>query len=167
MTTAECISVEQLISQIDKATEATAELIKACTNEKWQMIVSDEERSVGVVCHHIAYAYPFVVDWALKLARREGVPAVTYDDVHALNHQHAEAQAGVDPDAALALLATNAAAARDQLGQLSDSDLQTAAPFPLIGGQPISVQQMVQWFLINHAHNHLEAIHNSIGGNPS
>lgn len=167
MTTAEIVSVEKLLSQIDGATAATAELIKACTTEQWQMIVNDEERSVGVVCHHIGYAYPFVVDWALKLARGEGVPAVTYDDVHALNHQHAEGQAGVDPAAALALLEKNAAAAKEELGRLSDADLQTAAPFPLIGGKPITAQQMVQWFLINHAHNHLEAIHNSIGGNSS
>ncbi len=164
MTTTAIISVEQLLAQLDEATAATAELIEECTNAQWQQIVSEEERTVGVVCHHIAYAYPFVVDWAVQLARGHGVPPVTYDDVHALNHQHAKAQADVDPETALKALQANAAAAQEQLSQLSDDDLQTTAAFPLIGGQPISVQQMVQWFLINHAYNHMEAIRKTIGG---
>jgi hypothetical protein len=99
------------------------------------------------------------------LAWGEGVPTLSYDDVHVLNHQHAEAQANVDPAATLALLKSNAQAAQAQIGQLSDADLQVSTPFPLIGGQPISVQQMVQWFLVNHAHNHIAAIHKTLGGN--
>ena len=42
-----------------------------------------------------------------------------------------------------------------------------STPFPLIGGKEISAQQMVQWFLVNHAHNHLGAIHKTIGGSLS
>jgi hypothetical protein len=140
-------------------------VIGKCSPQDWETVVAEEERTVGVVLHHIAYAYPFAVDWAYQLAWGEGVPTVSYDDVHVLNHQHAEAQANVDPAATLALLKSNAQAAQAQIGQLSDADLQDSTPFPLIGGQPISVQQMVQWFLVNHAHNHIAAIHKTIGGN--
>lgn len=158
----EILTIDQLISQLEGATAATTAVIKKCSEADWQTVVSEEQRSVGVVCHHIAYAYPFVVDWACQLAGGEGVPPITYDDVHALNHQHAEAQVNVDRAATLALLEANTAVAKEKLGALSDADLQTSAPFPLIGGQPIKVQQMVQWFLINHAHNHLEAINQSL-----
>ena len=158
MSTDETLTVEQLLAQVEEATATTTAVIEKCTDAQWQTAVAEEERPVGVVLHHIAYAYPFVVEWACNLAQGEGVPAISYDDVNALNHQHAEAQADVDPASTLALLKSNAQAAQAQIGQLSDADLQVSAPFPLIGGQPISVQQMVQWFLVNHAHNHVEVI---------
>jgi hypothetical protein len=164
MSSDDMLTVAQLLAQVEEATAATTAVIEKCRDEAWQTAVAEEERTVGVVLHHIAYAYPFVVDWACQLARGEGAPAVTYDDVHALNHQHAEAQTNVDPAATLALLKTNTKAAQAQLGQLTDADLQVSESLSLIGGQPISVQQMVQWFLVNHAHNHITAIHKTLGG---
>ena len=154
----EILTVDELLAQIDAATAAARATIEKCTAAQWTTQIEEEGRTVGVVLHHIAYAMPFVVEWALGVARGKGVPAVTYDDVHALNHQHAEAQANVDPATTLALLASNAAAAREALGQLTDADLQTSTPFALIGGNPVTTQQMVQWFLVNHAHNHLGSI---------
>ena len=159
MSSDEVLTVAQLLAQMEEATAVVTAVIEGCSEEGWETAVAEEGRTIGVVLHHIAYAYPFVVDWACKLAQGEGTPAVSYDDIHAINHQHAEAQANVDPAATLALLKSNAQAAQAQIGQLSDADLQVSAPFPLIGGQPISVQQMVQWFLVNHAHNHIAAIH--------
>jgi hypothetical protein len=157
------LTVEQLLAQVEEATAATMAVIEKCSEGEWGTAVAEEDRTVGVVLHHIAYAFPFVVEWACKLAQGEGTPAIRYDDIHAINHQHATAQANVDPAATLALLKTNAAAAKDLLGQLSDADLQISANFPLIGGQPISVQQMVQWFLVNHAHNHITVVHKALG----
>ena len=156
------LTVEQLLAQVEEATAATTAVIEKCREVEWSTAVPDEKRTVGVVLHHIAYAYPFAVEWACQLVRGEGAPAVTYNDVHAINHQHAEAQTNVDPATTLALLQTNAKAAQEQLEQLTDADLQLSASLPLIGGQEISVQQMVQWFLVNHAHNHLAAIHKTI-----
>ncbi len=164
MSSDEVLTVAQLLAQMEEATAVVTAVIEGCSEEGWETAVPEEDRTVGVVLHHIAYAYPFVVDWACKLAQGEGTPAVSYDDIHALNHQHAEAQADVDPAATLALLKNNAQAAQAQIGQLSDADLQVSAPFALIGGQEISVQQMVQWFLVNHAHNHIATIHKTIGG---
>jgi hypothetical protein len=164
MSADEILTVAQLLAQVAEATAATTAVIEKCSAADWETAVADEERPVGVVLHHIAYSYPFVVDWACQLARGEGAPAVSYDDVHALNHHHAEAQATVDKAGTLALLKANTVAAKEKVGALSDTDLQTSAPLPLIGGQEISVQQMVQWFLINHAHNHIEAITKTLGG---
>lgn len=117
MTAAESLTVSQLLSQIDAATSAAAAVIEGCTDDQWGTVVADENRTVGVVCHHIGYAYPFVVDWALQVARGEGAPAVSYDDVHALNHQHAEAQGTVDKEAALAQLHENTKSAREKLAR--------------------------------------------------
>lgn len=162
MSNQEILTIDQLLAQIEAATAATMAVIENCSEADWETAVSEEERTVGVVLNHIAYAYPFVVDWACQLAAGAGVPTVSYDDVHALNHQHAEAQANVDKATTLALLVENTAVAKQKLSALTDADLQTSAPFPLIGGQPITVQQMVQWFLINHAHNHVAAIQQTL-----
>ncbi len=158
------LTVKQLLAQVEEAVAATTAVIQKCSEEAWGTAVPEEERTVGVVLHHIAYAIPFVVEWASNLAQGEGAPAISYDDIHGMNHQHAEAQANVGKATTLALLQSNAQAAQAQLSQLTDADLQVSATFPLIGGQAISTQQMVQWFLVNHAHNHLEVIHNTIGG---
>ncbi len=158
----EILTVNQLLAQVEEAAAATRAVIEKCSEEDWQTAVPEEERSVGVLLHHIAYAIPFVVEWACNLANGEGTPAISYDDIHGLNHQHATAQTDVDKATALTLLQTNAQAAQQQLGQLTDADLQVAATFPLIDGQVITTQQMVQWFLVNHAHNHLEAIHTTL-----
>lgn len=163
MNAPETLTVEQLLAQVEQATAMTAAAIEKCSEREWRTAVAEEERTVGVVFHHIAYAYTFAVDWACQLARGGGVPDLSYDDVHALNHQHAEAQADIDPATTLALLQTNAQLAQEQIGGVTDAELQASAPFPLIDNQPITVQQMVQWFLINHVHNHLEAIRNTIG----
>lgn len=159
------LTVNQLLVQVEEAAAATTAVIQKCSDGEWETAVTDEERSVGVVLHHIAYAIPFVVEWASNLAQGEGAPAISYDDIHGMNHQHAEAQANVDKAATLALLQSNAQAVKEQLSQLSDADLQVAAPFALIGGQEITTQQMVQWFLVNHAHNHLVAVHKALGEN--
>lgn len=158
------LTVQQLLVQVEGAVVATTAVIEKCSEGDWETAVPDEGRTVGVVLHHIAYAIPFVVEWAINLAQGEGAPAISYDDIHGLNHQHAEAQANIDKTTTLALLQSNAQAAQEQLSQLTDADLQVSATFPLIGGQAITTQQMVQWFLVNHAHNHLETIHNTIGG---
>jgi hypothetical protein len=158
------LTVKQLRAQVEEATAAVKAVIEKCSEADWETAVPDEERTVGVVLHHIAYAIPFVVEWACNLAQDEGAPAISYDDIHSLNHQHAEAQASVDQATTLALLQTNAQATQEQLSQLSEADLQVAAPFALIGGQEITTQQMVQWFLVNHAHNHLSVIHKVLGG---
>lgn len=160
----ETLTVEQLLAQVEEATAATTAVIEKCSQEEWETAVAEEKRTVGVVLHHIAYAIPFVVEWATNLAQGNGAPAISYDDIHGLNHQHAEAHTNVNAVTTLTLLQSNAQAAQEQLSQLTDADLQVSATFPLIGGQAITTQQMVQWFLVNHAHNHLETIHNTIGG---
>lgn len=160
----EKLTVKQLLAQVAEAAAATAAVIEKCDEAQWLTLVPEEERNAGVVLHHIAFAMPLVAQWAIDLAGGQGAPDVSFDAVHALNAQHAADQAQVEPAATLALLKTNAAAVQTQLGQLADADLQVSAPFPLLDGQPITAQQMVQGLLINHAHNHLAAIHQAIGG---
>lgn len=162
MNTSTTVTVEQLVQQIEDVTTAVVNAIETCRDDQWHIVIGSEGRSVGVVFHHIAYAYPFVVEWATKLATGAGLPAVTYDDVHALNHQHAESHATVNRTTTLAALQTNGAAAVEQIGRLNNADLAISTPFALIGGQPITVQQVIEWFLINHAHNHLSAINETL-----
>ena len=156
------LTVAQLLAQVEEATAATTAVIEKCSEVDWETAVPEEERTVGVVLHHIAFAIPLVVEWACNLAKGEGTPAISLEEIHAFNHQHAEAQANVDAATTLALLQSNSQSTQAQLSQLTDADLQVAAAFSMMGGQEITVQQMVQWFLVNHAHNHLAAIHNTL-----
>ena len=108
--------------------------------------------------HHIAYAYPFIGDWAGKVANGEALPLLTYDDIHDVNRQHAQENTAVSQEEPVALLGKNGTAVSAQIRTLQDEQLTKTTPFALIGNQKVSAQQVVKWFLLNHANNHLEAI---------
>lgn len=162
MTTDQTTDVNSLAAQVDAVTAIVARAIEACDDEQWQIVIGSEGRSVGVVFHHIASAYPLIAGWAVDIARGADLPAVSFDDIHAMNHQHAEAHANVDRATTLALMSANGAAVHEMLAPLSDADWQATAPFALVDGPGISTAQMVEWFLINHAQGHLNAINEAL-----
>jgi len=45
---------------------------------------------------------------------------------------------------------------------LNDEQLQMKAPFALVGSKDISTRQVVEWFALNHARNHLKAIQSAL-----
>ncbi len=155
-------NVEVLVAQIEAVNEKVTAVAAACTPAQWQTVVPEEERTVGVVFHHIAFAYPFIGKWASKVANGEALPQLTYDDIHNLNHQHAQGNKAVTQAETVALLGENVTAVCAQIRALQDEQLAKTAPFALIGNQEINAQQVIEWFLLNHANNHLEAIQETL-----
>ena len=61
--------------------------------------------------HHVASVYPIEIHLARLLAAGQPITGVTWDAVDTMNRDHARENDGVTKEAALALLATNSAAA--------------------------------------------------------
>ncbi len=162
MMTDPATEVNQLIQQFDAVTATVSRAIEACDDDQWQIVIGSEGRSVGVVFHHIAYVYPLIAEWTVNITKGDALPKVSFDDIHAMNHQHAESHADVDQATTLALLTTNAATVRELVTPLSEADWQASAPFTLVDSPTISAAQMFEWFLINHAQNHLQAINEAL-----
>lgn len=154
--------VEALVTELAAANEAVLALVERCTAVQWQMTVAGEERPVGTVCHHIAFAYLPVVEWAMTVAAGSELPPITLDVVHQANARHAtKHQTPTQAETAVALR-ENCAAAVAKLRQLNDEQLTLKAPFALIDGKEIDAERMMQWFAINHAHNHLKEVQETI-----
>lgn len=94
--------------------------------------------------HHVASVYPIEIQLAQSLAAGQPIAGVTWDVVHKMNHNHAEENDGVTREAALALLATNSAAAAAAIRAFSNTDLDRAAPVSLNSDAPLTCQYLLE-----------------------
>jgi len=151
-------AVKEVISRVDAATEDLLSALDACTDEQWGTPLVDQERTVGVVIHHAAASGPLMADWALMVARGQTLPAVTMDDIHQFNAQHAQEAAAVTAEETRTLLQSNALIVRGKLDELVDTELAKSAPMALMEGSEITTQQVIEFLIINHIHGHLKEV---------
>jgi hypothetical protein len=155
--------VEALVTELEAANEAVLAFVEQCTAGQWQMIVASEERPVGTVCHHIAFGYRPVVEWAMTVAAGSELPPITLDVIHQANARHSDKHQTPTQAETAAALRENCATAVARLRQLNDAQLSVKAPFALLGGKEIDAARIMQRFAISHAQNHLKEIQETIG----
>ena len=114
--------------------------------------------------HHIAARAALVAGWAAAIAAGELPPAVTMEMVHMDNAQHAQEHADCDKRATIDLLQGNGAAAANIVRSLTNEQLARVVPLALFGGQPVSVETIVETLLNGHVHGHLPAIQTALEG---
>jgi hypothetical protein len=151
-------TVKTLIEQLETAVNAVITFAEQCTDEQWQTDIPEEGGTVGMVTHHVAFGIAPVMGWATAAATGGELPALTRDRLHQYNAQHAQQHASPNQAATIATLHEQKAAAIQKLNDLNDEQLAQPTTFALVGEQEITGQQMVEWFLINHCHNHLKNI---------
>lgn len=149
---------QALAQRLEQGAGALAELAGRLTAAQWQMRLPKDGRKVGVVVHHVANMYPLEIDLAAKLAAGQPIAGVSWDDVAALNAAHAQEHDGVTPEAALDLLRRNSAAAAAAIRELSDEELDRAAPVSLNGDAPLTCQFFVEDHALRHSFHHLARI---------
>ncbi len=145
---------EQLARRLEAATETLLQIVEPCTENQWQTICPSEERTVGVMVHHIASVALLVVGWAQQIGKGEPLPPVTMEMVHAGNAAHAQGNAHCTKTETLQLLRQNSAQASAVIRGLSDEQLGRTAPVALFGGQPFSAQAIIEMVLIGHIHGY-------------
>jgi hypothetical protein len=155
--------VKSLVERLETAVSTVISTARQLTAEQWQTIVPEEERSVGTVIHHIAFSIEPVANWVLDVAHGRGLPPFSREALHRFNADHAEKNANPDQATTIALMQHQLSDATQKINSLSDEELTRTLPFELIGGQEISGQKMVEWFTINHCHNHLKTIQEALG----
>ncbi len=155
-------NVKTLVEQLETAVNAVISFAEQCTAEQWQTDIPEEGGTVGMVTHHVAFGIAPVMGWAVAAATGGELPELTRDGLHAYNAQHAQKHASPDLAATIAALHEQKAAAIQKLHELNDEQLARPTTFALVGEQEISGQQMVEWFLINHCHNHLKSIKDAL-----
>ncbi|HEY7356963.1 MAG TPA: DinB family protein, partial [Ktedonobacterales bacterium] len=137
-------------------------LVEPCTEAQWQTPCSSEGWSVGVTVHHIANGYDqegWVAEVIAAVLAGQALPAHPAElhpdrDYNEWNAQHF---AACSQDETLALLRRNEAAALRLIESLPDEDLEKTAPASL-DGDTMSVQQVIEYLLIDHAQEHLRSL---------
>jgi len=149
---------DALAARLEQGARALADFASGLDEAQWRMRLPKDGRKVGVVVHHVANMYPLEIELTGKLAAGEPITGVTWDDVAAVNAAHAQEHDGVTKEAALELLRRNSAAAAAAIRELSDEQLDRAAPVSLNGDAPLTCQFFVEDHALRHSFHHLARI---------
>jgi len=134
------------------------------SEEQWATPIGPtDRRTVGVVVHHVATAYPVEIDLARAIAQGQAVTDVTWDAVARMNAEHAREHAGARKAETLALLRSNSRKAAEAVRTLDDEELDRAAPFSLSYGAPVTAQFVIEDHALRHSWHHLAKIRAALG----
>jgi DinB superfamily len=148
-----------LAGRIEEGAAFLAAFAEGLSDAEWRAPVSDSDhRSVGVIVHHVATAYPIEIDLARAIASGKTVTDVTWELVAQLNAKHADEQAEVTKAAAIDLLRRNSREAAAAVRAFTDEELDRAAPFSLSFGAPVTAQFVIEDHALRHSWHHLARI---------
>jgi hypothetical protein len=154
---------EALASRLEKGAQALVELASSLSNAEWQVPIPKDGRKVGVVVHHVATMYPIEIQVAQTIASGQAVTGLTWDNVHAINAEHAKKHDGVGKAEALDLLLRNSVAAAAAIRALSDDELRRATPNSMYADAPLTCQFMLEDHAVRHSYHHLGKIRATLG----
>ena len=146
---------EALAARLDVGVEALAAFVATVNETEWQTRVPNDGRKIGVVVHRVLSMYPIEMQLAHVLAAGQPVTGVTWDGIDAINRDHAQQNDAVAKEAALALLASNSAAAPAAIRALSDEELDRAAPVSLNSDAPLTCQFFLEDHPVRDSYHHL------------
>ena len=152
-----------LAERLERGARDLLALAGSLTPNEWETRIPKDGRKVGVVVHHVASMYPIEIQFALALASGRPVEGVTWDDIHALNAQHAKENDRVTKDAAIDALRRNSETASAAVRSLSDAELDTAAAVSLNDDAPLTCQFFIEDHALRHSYHHLAVIRKALG----
>lgn len=148
-------AARQLADRLEQGADALASFASTLTAEEWRTRAPHDGRTVGVLVHHVASAYPIEIEMAQTVASGRAVTGVTWDDIHAMNAAHAAAHAAVTREAAIDLLQRNSRAASAAVRALTNADLAQAAQVSLYADAPVTCQFVLEDHAVRHSYHHL------------
>jgi len=153
-----------LAERIEQGAEEFIAAVESLSDEQWQTPCGSEQRSVGVLVHHVGTMYPIEADVVRMLAENGEAPGVDWPAVHGINANHATTNAAADKSAAIALVRNNVQAAVETVRGLSDAQLDRVAPNALAWNAPMTVQNFIENHPIAHPYSQLESIQIGLNG---
>lgn len=155
---------ELLAARIEEGAAGLAAFVEGLSDAEWRTPASStDQRTVGQTVNHVALVYPIEVDLARAIASGTPVTDVTWPVVAELNAGHAREHANVTRAEALALLRQNSRQAAERVRAFSDDELDSAAPFSLSFGAPVTAQFVIEDHAVRHSWHHLARIRAALG----
>ena len=147
-----------LAERIELGAAVLADLAESLSDAEWQTIVPNDQRTVGVLVHHVANMYPIESDLVQQLATGKPIVGVTWDAVDQINAQHAEEHAIVSKQETIQLLRDNSKSAADKVRKLTDEQLNNAETVSLYADAPLTAQFFIEDHPLRHSFHHLANI---------
>jgi hypothetical protein len=138
-------------------------VLERCTDEQWQAKPTGDDRTLGVIMHHVAGSYTALIDLITAVLNEQPTPYMFQDDLalHQWNHEYAEQHKECAKTETIALLQHNSTLASQFIRGLSDEQFQKVTCDPLMvlwfGPQP-TVAQIIEGTLVTHPDRHLPDI---------
>lgn len=154
----------RLAERIEEGAALLAAFADGLSEAEWQTPVSKtDRRTVGVIVDHVANMYPIEVQVAQAVAGGNAITDVTWDAVAQINGKHFAEQTAVTKAAALERLCKNSSEAAESVRNFTDEQLDTAAPFSLSYGAPMTAQFVIEDHALRHSWHHLFRIKAVLG----
>ena len=143
------------------AQEEFIRLVESLSAEQWRRVGAnfparlndeDEQRSVGVIAHHVALNTPWIMERIERML--EGRPLAQVD-IRASNAQHATEQADVSKEEVLRLLREQTAPIAAAVLAIPDDQLDEPRDTPV---GPMSAAQRLERVLVGHITMHRGSI---------
>jgi hypothetical protein len=155
---------ELLAARIEEGAAGLAAFAEGLSEAEWNTPVSStDRRPVGVIVHHVASVYPIEIDVARAIASGKAITDVTWEAVATMNAKHAHDNAATTKAATLEFLRRNSHDAAAAVRALTDEELDTAAPFSLSFGAPVTAQFVIEDHALRHSWHHLHRIRKAVG----
>ncbi len=149
---------ERLAARVEQGARELAAYVAGLSETEWRAVCHDDGRTVGVLVHHVASAYLAEIELVRQLASGQPITDVTWEIVDQMNAQHAQTHAATRKEEALELLRRNSAQAAAAIRELSDEQLDRAAPISLNWNAPLTTQYFIEEHPIGHSFRHLANI---------
>ena len=155
---------EALASRLEQGAAELAAFAEGLSESEWRKPCSDRDRrTLGVLVHHVGTMYPIEVEAAKAIASGKSVDDVTWEVVAGINAKHSTEHGGVTRAEALELLRGNSRAAAEAIRAFTDEQLDSAAPFSLSYGAPMTAQFVIEDHALRHAWHHLSKMRQAVG----
>ena len=149
---------EALARRLEQGIESLIAFATTLTDAQWRTPVPHDLRLVGVVVHHVASVLPIEIELAQVLAKSQPITGVTWDDIHAMNANHARENATVTKQAAIELLRQNSVVAAAAIRAFTDAELANAATCSLYADAPLTCQFFLEDHAVRHSYHHLAKV---------
>ena len=154
---------EALARRVEQGAEDLIAAVEGLSDAQWSTPCGDEQRTVGVLVHHVGTMYPIEADVVNTLVRDGQMLDLKWEAVHGINRDHATGNVDVDKATAISLVRQNVGVAAEAVRALSDEQLDQIAPNGLHWGAPLTVQFFIEHHPIAHPYIHLESIQAALG----
>jgi SAM-dependent methyltransferase len=157
-----------LADRLEEGASGLAAFAEGLSDAEWKVPMSglpggNDSRAVGIIVHHVASMYPIEIGAARAIASGTAVTDVTWDVVAGINAKHASEHGEPTKAEALEFLRRSSHEAANAIRELTDDELDQAAPFSLSYGAPVTAQFVIEDHAVRHSWHHLWRIRKALG----